>query len=106
MNLLELKPHWITLAGAGDDKLGMTFRCPHCPPGGRGETTFLGIWFANPVDPDKHPDVDWPHYMLSHPEQHFWQRSGDEFASMTITPSIDASQHGHWHGFIRNGEIT
>ena len=27
------------------------------------------------------------------------------FATMTITPSIDASASGNWHGFIVNGEI-
>ena len=24
---------------------------------------------------------------------------------LTVTPSIDASASGHWHGFITNGEI-
>jgi hypothetical protein len=35
-----------------------------------------------------------------------WQRTGDDFATMSITPSIDASACGHWHGFITNGQIT
>jgi Family of unknown function (DUF6527) len=34
-----------------------------------------------------------------------WRISGD-FDSMTITPSIDASGSGHWHGSITNGEIV
>ncbi len=34
-----------------------------------------------------------------------WTRTGDDFATMTCTPSIDASASGHWHGFITNGEI-
>lgn len=25
---------------------------------------------------------------------------------LTVTPSIDASASGHWHGFITNGEIV
>ena len=25
---------------------------------------------------------------------------------MTVTPSIDASKSGHWHGHITNGEIV
>lgn len=25
--------------------------------------------------------------------------------TLTLTPSVDASKHGHWHGFITNGEI-
>ena len=24
---------------------------------------------------------------------------------LTVTPSIDASASGHWHGFITNGEV-
>jgi hypothetical protein len=106
MKLTDLQPHWISLGSeSGDDKLGITFRCPHCPAGERGETTYLGVWFAQPVDPDKHPDIDWPTYMLAHPQEHYWQRSGDNFDTLTLSPSVDASQHGHWHGFIQNGEI-
>ena len=29
----------------------------------------------------------------------------DNFDTMTVTPSIDASGSGNWHGFITNGEI-
>jgi hypothetical protein len=35
-----------------------------------------------------------------------WTRTNDDFATMSITPSIDASQSGHWHGFITNGAIS
>lgn len=28
------------------------------------------------------------------------------FEALSVTPSIDASASGHWHGFITNGEIT
>jgi hypothetical protein len=34
-----------------------------------------------------------------------WQRAGDTFDTLTLSPSIDASKHGHWHGFIQGGEI-
>ncbi len=34
-----------------------------------------------------------------------WKLDSDDFSAMTVTPSIDASQSGHWHGFIKNGEI-
>ena len=33
-----------------------------------------------------------------------WQRPSF-FDDCTVTPSIDASPAGHWHGFITNGEI-
>lgn len=34
-----------------------------------------------------------------------WGRTGDDFETLSITPSIDASAAKHWHGFITNGEI-
>lgn len=104
MKLVELEPRFIVLYEGGD-YVGMTFRCPHCPPGERGETTYLGIWFSEPIDANNHPDIDWPQYMLAHPDHHYWQRHGDLFSSLTVTPSIDASGVGHWHGFITDGEI-
>jgi hypothetical protein len=33
-----------------------------------------------------------------------WRASGDTFEAMTLTPSVDASKEGHWHGHITNGE--
>jgi hypothetical protein len=30
---------------------------------------------------------------------------GASFSDVTLTPSVDASQAGHWHGFITDGEI-
>lgn len=36
-----------------------------------------------------------------------WTLHGDEdFRTLTLTPSVDASKAGHWHGFITNGEIS
>lgn len=34
-----------------------------------------------------------------------WSITGD-FAAMTVSPSIDASRSGHWHGHIQNGQIV
>jgi hypothetical protein len=61
--------------------------------------------FANPTDGGE-PITGYKHY---------WHRTGDGFESLTLGPSIDASDHGQhydniqtpcWHGFIRNGEVT
>jgi hypothetical protein len=35
-----------------------------------------------------------------------WKRSGEAFETLSLSPSIDASNAGHWHGFIKNGEVT
>lgn len=34
-----------------------------------------------------------------------WKFDGNDFSTLTVTPSIDASRSGNWHGFITNGEI-
>jgi hypothetical protein len=42
--------------------------------------------------------------------QHHWQIAGGieraSFEMMTITPSLDGSPNGNWHGFITNGQIV
>ena len=34
-----------------------------------------------------------------------WDRQGDTFETLTLSPSIWAEPPMHWHGFIRSGEI-
>ena len=34
-----------------------------------------------------------------------WKFEGNDFNTLTVTPSIDASKSGNWHGYITNGEI-
>lgn len=101
MKLTDLAPHWIVLEEGGP-RVGVTFRCPHCPAGERGETTFLGVAFHHTA----HADAD-DSYIRSHwKDRHIWNlESAEDFAVLTISPSVDASGSGHWHGFIRNGEI-
>jgi hypothetical protein len=112
MKLADLSPNWcvdadIVIGGVnqhfeGRTGMGMTFACPHCAalnPGvveRGGPVQFLGVWFANPADGK--PPTDGA--------THLWERSGDSFETLTLSPSVDASESGHWHGFIRNGEIV
>lgn len=35
-----------------------------------------------------------------------WAIAGSDFDSMTITPSLDASASGHWHGNVTAGAIV
>lgn len=39
-------------------------------------------------------------------EDCMWKYEGSDFNQMTVTPSIDASASGNWHGFITNGLIV
>jgi hypothetical protein len=34
-----------------------------------------------------------------------WQASGEFPDTLSLAPSVDASQVGCWHGFITNGEV-
>jgi hypothetical protein len=71
------------------DGMGVSFLCPHC------RACRLGVFFANPID-GKSPSDDGL----------LWQRTGETWDTLTLTPSIDTSKHGHWHGFITGGEVT
>jgi hypothetical protein len=35
-----------------------------------------------------------------------WTMGGQTFEDLTLTPSIDVSAAGHWHGFITNGDVS
>lgn len=115
MRLTELDPRWAVFASMSPGcKQGLTFLCPHC------KAIRLGVFFdqpicgCKPVDLDFYQksqrDVDSP---LHSPELHdvhmgrvLWHREGDSFENLTLTPSVDASAFGHWHGFITGGEIS
>jgi hypothetical protein len=92
MRLIDLNPRWFVDAALSDSRSGMgiTFECPHC------RTTRLHAAFENPIDggPKGEHSV------------HHWARQGETFETLTLTPSIDVSASGHWHGFITNGEVT
>lgn len=35
-----------------------------------------------------------------------WKRTGDTFDTLSLSPSVDASRSGDWHGFITNGQVS
>lgn len=98
MRLTDLAPRWYVLEADGP-RIGLTFLCPQC------QQERIGVAFhhhgaAAMEDP----------YILAHhgadDTQHVWDLVGqDDFATLTLTPSIDASKNGHWHGFVTAGEI-
>jgi len=116
MRLTDLRPRWIT-DSSNRSGMGMGFQCPHC------HNVRLVVWFSNPVDGgpmyrlEQMPQI--PHGASPEVVQQIvrkqkltkmancrWFRTGENYASMTLSPSIDASEAGHWHGFISNGEIV
>jgi hypothetical protein len=113
MKLTELNPHWV-ISGyrEGDDDMtsaqhginsdaaqkrhgmGISFGCPKCD---KQYNHRLVVYFSNPLDGG--PKAWW--YGI---EDFFWNRTGNTFETLTLSPSINWLE-GHWHGFIKNGEI-
>jgi hypothetical protein len=94
MLLSELAPRWI---GFTQVFIGVSFLCPHC------REQRLAVHFNPPIDPQ-----GWWDKMVrpTYEGIRVWNRvSGDTFDSLTLNPSINASDASHWHGFIVNGEI-
>lgn len=103
MKLTDLNPRWLTMSQytlpggtlcfprwSGEKRVGcgVTFDDPTNPQ------QRLGVFFENPID--GLPPAD---------GQKLWHREGDSFDNLTLTPSIDASASGGWHGFITKGNI-
>jgi hypothetical protein len=99
MRLSELNPRWLSADV-------FSFDCPHC----RKVTLLckrIPLSFQDQVklvNAAPEDDEDWPIDFIPMKVDCVWSITGD-FGSMTVTPSIDASASGHWHGFITNGEI-
>jgi Family of unknown function (DUF6527) len=92
MKLTELDPRW-SASGHGRMGQGIVFLCPKC------KDHFLAVWFANPVD-GKEPFV-----RPGLAAEHRWTRVGDDFETLTLTPSISVVAGCKWHGFITNGDV-
>lgn len=107
MRLTELEPRWI------HPNL-FVFRCPHC------RLVFLACKNIEMSHKDQrllfeqYFGEDWGHQVIWDKQEQSWSISGtipnDPKAAFmtdcTVTPSIDASTSGHWHGSITNGEIV
>ena len=110
MRLVELHPIWLERDGR---RVGFTFMCPHCqkdrltcfaeptPYKEQLKTMHAALGLAQ-------DDEDgWPRDWVPSNPTFGWALSNlDNFETVTVTPSIDASASGNWHGFIANGEVT
>lgn len=98
MRLIELEPRWLE-----PGKI-FAFRCPRCQKTWL-TCTVVAMTFREQCAviarelPDNHGDV------VTCAPLAWSMTNGPSFEAMTIAPSIDASQSGHWHGHITNGEI-
>lgn len=95
MRLAELRPKFFITHGEPRQGMGVDFDCPHCVSLPPDERQKICVPFTNPVDGGP------PMSGLT------WQRTGDTFDDLTLTPSIDFRHgDGAWHGFITNGEMV
>ena len=110
MRLSELKPLWLERDG---QRVGLTFMSP-CGHGDRltcftEPTPFKeqvklmhAAMMTTPEDENYWP-IDW----VPSNKNAKWELSNlDNFETLTVTPSIDASASGNWHGFVRDGNCN
>lgn len=101
--LVDLNPSWIGRGGEHvRDKDGNPVPERHgtgiiltCPCGTCPEHNWLYVPFENPLDGGA-PD----------PTEHaLWKRTGTNFLTLTLHPSVRRTSGCGWHGFIRDGEV-
>ena len=115
MRLSALNPRWF--AEAGRHGQGVTFDCPCCL--GKPNAVRLAAAFAPPLDggapisltpaallPTLWPKPEDRPGLTTVPPGIHWQRKGDTFETLTLSPSVDASGSGHWHGWLTGGELS
>lgn len=105
MRLLDLSPRWLEFNG--NSHAILLFRCPHC------QDQWLSCTLvAIPIKDqwrllrEALPD-EYEQGKVVHCQYLAWSATGvPDFSVLEIQPSIDASKAGHWHGFIRGGEVV
>jgi hypothetical protein len=105
MKLTDLNPSWFGAGGAGISRrqpdgslmpaperrgVGLAFDCP-C---GCDEKVYVAL--SNPLDGGA-PYTD--------PGEPTWQRTGDTFEALTLSPSLQRIGGCGWHGWVRGGEV-
>ena len=96
MRLTDLDPRFFEVRG---QRVGITFDCPHCAESGQRLAIAVHLDGTN-MD----PDPENPQQFAA--DERVWTIvGGDSFTDLSLSPSVDASKSGHWHGFITEGEI-
>ncbi len=130
MKLAELDPKW--WAEPGRRGQGVVFLCPHCrdgylaipftPPLDGGPPFDVGTEQRRPIHRlweilygdlelevergTVRPGAVLPVGAWCVPPGVVWTRvAGDTFETLSLSPSVDASRAGCWHGFVTNGDV-
>lgn len=99
MKLIELSPKWLT-------PNIFIFKCPHCQKvwlSCKNVPMPMGAQFAIF---EKELGEKWNTLVTPMAEPTAWNFSGEDFSTLSVTPSINAEASGHWHGWIKNGEVS
>lgn len=97
--LVNLDPQFVGAGGEGITNadgspvpqrrgIGLSFKCPCGKP--HDEYDRIYVSFKNPLDGKGPYDVARP----------IWQRTGETFETLVLSPSILRRSHCGWHGFI------
>lgn len=98
VKLTDLEPRWL------DPNL-FAFKCPCCRAWWITVKTVPMTHGEQASICDKEFGDYWNLKCILSRDAFGWTINGRDFASLTVTPSIDASAAGHWHGHITDGEI-
>jgi len=103
MKLTELNPQWISEEGGV--KAGILFTCPHCLKA-RLFVPFVPMKVSEQYDLLAFNGIpqDQLHHIAVGAKGKSWTQNGKGFDQLSLTPSVDASPSGCWHGFITDGE--
>ncbi len=103
MNLVDLDPRW--KASGDNPRAVLVFRCPCCCKAWL-TCKSIPLKISEQMELVQDEGRESGGNVVPTRQDFAWSISGDDFASLTITPSIDASASGHWHGFITNGKAA
>ena len=102
MRLADLDPKWFQVDG---QRAGVTFLCPHCRKTRVGaKSVSMPMREQMRVFANDFPNNDGE--IVPMKQDFAWTITGDNWENLTVSPSIDASASGHWHGHVTNGKIV
>ena len=105
MRLVDLSPNWLYKGG---QRVGFIFICPTKPD--QSQTCFsVAMRMSEQVKVIDENFEEGFYETYAHDIQLCdkncaWSITG-EFENLTVTPSLDGSAGGNWHGFITDGNI-
>lgn len=107
MRLTELDPRWLTRDGV---RVGFIFRSPtrqdrwqscfEAAPPRREQWAMFRAELGDGENGDIQGCTEGCHWTVA------GGMETADFATLTVTPSLDGSRGGNWHGFITAGEIV